>query len=325
MRQPLYNGCFFQNRMEKVVLILGNGFDLDLGLKTSYKDFIDSGAIEDKKHFSTDTLFQAIYDKYKEKKWIDIEEELKNYAVQQSRKSPLLREPLGSYIDLRNRLLTYIKSINYSALNKNSIALRLLKSIVKYTANNYVILDFNYTDLEQIGKQIGLENFSYRHVHGTAKDDSIVFGFDDEVEVLDDYCSMIKSHSEHYRSVNINDTLLHAEEIIFFGHSLGSTDYHYFSEFFLTQVGELKEKYNRKVIRIFTYDENARLNILLQLRNMNHKKTTLLYDLNDFRIYRTAPEYVKDRAEMEVYCDSFERKMRREREAIEELQNMARI
>lgn len=308
--------------MEKVVLILGNGFDLDLGLKTSYKDFIDSGAIEDKKHFSTDTLFQAIYDKYKEKKWIDIEEELKNYAVQQSRKSPLLRESLDSYALLRNRLLTYIKNINYDAINRNSIALRLLESIVKYTANNYVILDFNYTDLKQIGSQIGLRNFNYRHVHGNAMENSIVFGFDDEVEILDDYCSMIKSHSEHYRSVNINDTLQSAEEIIFFGHSLGSTDYHYFSEFFLTQVGEIKEKYNRKVIRVFTYDEHARLNILLQLRNMNHKKTTLLYDLNDFRIYRTAPEYVKDRAEMEVYCDSFEHRMKKKREIMMELENM---
>ena len=33
-------------RMEKVVLIIGNGFDLDLGLKTAYSHFATTGVPE---------------------------------------------------------------------------------------------------------------------------------------------------------------------------------------------------------------------------------------------------------------------------------------
>ena len=63
--------------MEKGVLILGNGFDLDLGLKTSYSDFMDSDdfkAIVDNNYFA----------RYLEEKrselggnWIDIENEIR--------------------------------------------------------------------------------------------------------------------------------------------------------------------------------------------------------------------------------------------------------
>ena len=46
----------------------------------------------------------------------------------------------------------------------------------------------------------------------------------------------------------------------------------------------------KKKIRIFTYDENSRQEILIQLRTMNNKRINELYDLNDFAIYRTKNE-----------------------------------
>lgn len=305
-----------------VALIIGNGFDLDLGLKTSYKDFIDSGMLDDKKNSVRDGLFQRIFKHYENKKWVDIEEELKKYTIECSDQTSLsLESPIDSYITIKAKLLAYIKKIDYSCIDKTSIALKLLASITRY-ADHYTILDFNYTNLHKIGEQIGLQKFPYKQVHGNTEEDSIIFGFDDNVNIADGYCCMIKSHSEHYRSININEILQNADEIVFFGHSLGSTDYHYFSNFFLSQVKEFdNSEYKKKTIRIFTYNEDSRLNILLQLRNMNNKRTTMLYDLNDFCIYRTAIEYGKDQIEINNYLQTFKMRADERRAMYEALSN----
>lgn len=50
-------------------------------------------------------------------------------------------------------------------------------------------------------------------------------------------------------------------------------------------------------LRIFTKDENSRISILLRLREMNNKRTDLLYDLCDFKIYKTE----NDGKEIEQY------------------------
>ena len=97
---------------------------------------------------------------------------------------------------------------------------------------------------------------------------------------------MIKSHSPYYTSHNIKSKLDQADEVIFFGHSLGSTDYPYFEDFFRKQCATKPD--NEKIkVRIFTYDEESRQNILVQLRNMNEKHTQMLYEYCDFAIYRT--------------------------------------
>ena len=40
-------------------------------------------------------------------------------------------------------------------------------------------------------------------------------------------------------------------------------------------------------ITLFTYDDNARISILRQLRTMNDKKTSLLVNKNDFKVFMT--------------------------------------
>lgn len=224
---------------------------------------------------------------------------------------------IEEYRALVRELSEYINQIDYENINKNSAAAKVICHILAYS-ETYNVIDFNYTNINTIASKIGWhKNIPCKHIHGEVLSDSIIVGFDDNVDLLrDEYCQMIKSHSEHFRSVNINEALEKASEIIFFGHSLGSTDYHYFSDFFLSQAKEIGgEKYTKKIIRIFTYDETARQNILLQLRNMNNKKTTLLYDLNDFRIYRTAPEYTKDHQAIDDYCNGLKKRAENRRRA----------
>ena len=66
----------------KIVLILGNGFDLDLGLKTSYKDFWESGLCPvDYPAPLIRHLNQCWKDNLGAVKWYDLENELLNYYL----------------------------------------------------------------------------------------------------------------------------------------------------------------------------------------------------------------------------------------------------
>ena len=64
----------------KIILILGNGFDLDLGLKTSYKDFWESDFCP--KNYPAPLIFhlnQRWSDNLDAVRWYDLENELLNY------------------------------------------------------------------------------------------------------------------------------------------------------------------------------------------------------------------------------------------------------
>ena len=284
--------------MKHIVLIIGNGFDLDLGLKTSYSDFINTGVLN---NYCNNPLIDELLRCHRLQSWIDIEEFLRNQAIATQLHPCTIEDIINGYGIIRAKLLEYIKALPYNTINNDCMAIRVLSAIVKEDANAQ-IFNFNYTNLREICNSC----FIGRHanifpIHGEGHNDSIILGFDDDAEIRhEEYGCMIKSHSPYYRSANINKALVNADEIVFFGHSLGSTDYHYFRNFFRSRVNEncINES-TPKRIRIFTYDEPARQKILLQIRNMNDRKTNMLYDLNDFRIYRT----VEDRHKIEQYCN----------------------
>ncbi len=286
--------------MKKIVLIIGNGFDLDLGFKTSYNDFIKTGVL--RKYINP--LIRKLLQQHSIQSWIDIEEFLKEHASQ-DKYAYDEKTILEGYLILRDELLKYIKSLTYDNINANNTALMLLSAVLQYSSVQ--IFSFNYTDLNTICQVYGISCRAHiTHIHGKSADNSIILGFDDDTNIKKNaYSCMIKSHSAYYRSANINKALLNADEIIFFGHSLGSTDYHYFRHFFMSRVQEncISDDQLKK-IRIFTFDEQARQRILLQIRNMNDRKTNMLYDLNDFRIFRTQ----EDREEIALYCQDLSNK-----------------
>lgn len=82
----------------KIVLILGNGFDLDLGLKTSYKDFWESEFCP--KDYPA-PLIRHLNQRWKDGldavKWYDLENELLEYAVNGD-KSDVVTEEERVYI-----------------------------------------------------------------------------------------------------------------------------------------------------------------------------------------------------------------------------------
>ena len=74
----------------KLLVIIGNGFDLDLGQKTSYKDFMLSRIFDnyrENSHLESTqyghlNLFDYLQDRFdgNDKQWIDVEIELREFA-----------------------------------------------------------------------------------------------------------------------------------------------------------------------------------------------------------------------------------------------------
>lgn len=155
-------------------LIIGNGFDLSLGLSTSYMDFVNSDEFQILLNMQNQL---AIYLKVNAElqNWIDIENELKLYSKNEDN-----AKFKTEYEALCKQLVVYINNIDYSSINKNSKAYEVLTNLSS-TKNN-IILDFNYTaSTRLILKQCGLsdEDIDNRliKVHGEASSYSVFFFF----------------------------------------------------------------------------------------------------------------------------------------------------
>ena len=90
---------------------------------------------------------------------------------------------------------------------------------------------------------------------------------------------------DSFRPPDILAALDKADEVIFFGHSLGENDRQYFEQFFTKQVGSdnLKEPY----IFIFTRDSDSKVDIRRSLKSLTGDRLSLLYSTNQPIIIRT--------------------------------------
>lgn len=238
-----------QNK-EKIVMLIGNGFDLNLGLKTSYKNFLDSKQFEEYKKEGSQ-LAEYLSGKYELNNWIDIENELKIYSkdvyTSQDRK-----EFKRDYLDLCKYLCEYINCIHYDAIDKDSKAYQLFIKLIKSDNAQIYIYDFNYT--ETVSKIIEDNKVDQKaetqiiKVHGTAANNKIVFGVEDDAYINPYDSFLYKSGSHHYNSeININEKLKTANGIVVIGHSLGETDHFYFKRFFQDSIYPKSKKFT------FTY------------------------------------------------------------------------
>lgn len=285
------------------VLIIGNGFDLDLGFRTSYRDFLKSD------FFPNSTVDRGLIYHIKKvfeiKNWIDLENEIKFYALKfKGANCDILRREFN---DLSIGLCDYLNNNSYNSRIASSCANRLLKILVK--SPSLKIFNFNYTPFEVIYSEILSQSRHYeiKHVHGTIHNRNIIIGIEDEADIADEHCFLIKSHNRYYRSINLGESLLNNDndEIIIFGHSLGLTDYYYFADFFQQQSNVIfsKEIAKRK-ITIFTSDYNSKEALLLQLRKMNNKSTLRLYEKSILNIFCT--QELEDETRISVYLNELE-------------------
>lgn len=293
------------------VLIIGNGFDLDLGLKSSFSDFMESddwpsGQI-DLNLRSADMLYSVRFGK-RQSNWFDLEDHLFHFAnphpAQRSSVIYRLAHNKKQFEILRQALMEYLTRQESSfEPNNDSVAAYFMKYLMHAFFSS--VYTFNYTGIDALYMHTFGHEAEYPfpftnrgknvHIHGSLKDKSAILGIADGMDVLDGYSFLYKTFSPFYHSCNLWYDLQEASEVVFFGHSLGPQDYHYFQDFFRSCcVAYTKNKYEKKRIIFVTKDESCRVQLLEQIRQMNEKKTDLFLLLNDVRfVYTSQPEKAK--------------------------------
>lgn len=292
---------FDRNRNPLSVLIIGNGFDLDLGMHTSYKDFANSKLWRFDNPVYDRGLGYYLNQKKDKENWFDLEMELANYA--QSVSSEMLsneetiRHDKGDFNVLMNKLKEYLQSQqqNYEKNAHNCKAKEILTEFSK--KNNYFVHSFNYTSVESISDMldIGLDPNRIEYIHGTLGNDDIILGAGDNTQLPDEYDWLYKTSNNNYSSNNLADSLANADEICIFGHSLGDNDFDYFKPFFqrisqhmdLTYRGYMTDR--RLKLTIYTKDEASEIAIKRQLRKLTDNHLQGIYANCVFKIEYTKP------------------------------------
>lgn len=308
--------------MSHNLLILGNGFDLDLGYKTRYSDYVNSSLWPFREtvmsSIGVPNLRNYIFDFTEQHKdnlgnvrWIDIEQMLREYAISKNnpdsfnqdivesdkRDYELLVGKFAEYIRqelLRGRTDFYSLHPSYKIVEAISQSSKAWKG---YT--------FNYSPSEEIISfmlsEVKKATFSipFFHIHGAVEmpyaPSSIILGIDD-VAIPKEYKFLRKSWNKDFAPHTLDDDLVNADQIVFFGLSFGQIDREYFRDFFNAVDENYKPGQSRKGLHFITYDENSRLYIMENLEEIGITITIArLKKAMDFNFYltndiKTAPE-----------------------------------
>lgn len=327
------------NRREPVrLLVLGNGFDLDLGYKTGYSDFVGNDNAEGEGRFpfvekgkAFHTLGKFILTRDNVRDWSGLEDVLAEFGSMDPKgvykrifegatsgggvvysignllnklfgkwlgkkgERKYVRDDRDDYNRLVENLQEYMKSVEVGAPRADSVAARLLKAVCGAGAGGpgggaaqpapALIYSFNYTDLVSIGKALGLSVARPAYVHGDAADGDIVLGVGDHVEMRKNAQYLYKTSNPNYHSTNLLNALDVCDEVYIFGLSLSQGDHPYFEDFF-NKIASGAYAPSRKYVRIFTYDDASRANLLINLRKMNRGMIKLAA-YSDIDIIRT--------------------------------------
>ena len=291
----------------KNVLIIGNGFDLDLGLPTRYSDYansdfwphVDRGpdgrfvfSIANDEEYHALPLY--LDKRSKTDNWFDLEESILDYATKEvsglANDLYSAKNDIDYYHELQSKLCDYLIDVQRNTpINTKALAGDILRAVLD---NGYFdnIFSFNYTDLNYLAKQLGIsQTIKYTHVHGKLSDRSIILGVN-ESNLKDEYDEFHKSTSEFYRSNNITQALDEASEVIFYGLSFGLIDFDYFANFFISLNEKLIPEKEKKHISIFTKDVTTGKDIIKRLRNAGINQYQLRSNCYLNLFYSDSPE-----------------------------------
>ena len=292
--------------MANVVLIIGNGFDLDLGLKSSYEDFAASKEWKDLvngyKPFLMDetsqkkSLLLQIYSASTASQWFDIEEEIHKFINEHfDLTEEDVRHIKSEFEGIKKALHNYIKRCaSEFQIESQKVSNRLLFTLKDYNSHcNVDIFSFNYTDPDDLFKSnivIGAN-----HIHGSIKDNDIVLGCDiQEGEKVNRDLSFMYKYNMLKKANHMVRYMINADEVIIFGHSINETDFCYFREY-LKEASSSSKKTSR--LTIFTLNEQSERDIKDNMRNQGISVSDLYNNLDEFTFIHTQKLYAGDEVE----------------------------
>lgn len=279
----------------KNVLVIGNGFDLNLGLNTSYSSFLKSSQF---KSLINNHLAIFLRECQRKSRWIDIEKELYNYSKSLfvSTSSGVLKPDYGKKVNIKNfrqdfesickSLSSYLCEIvrDTISFDENTEAYKIIQNTLEDNGNTY-ILTFNYTRM--IEKIINIyfysnNNYSINHIHGCLPN-NIVFGIEDSVEIAKEHVFLYKSHNQNQNINGLINILNNADNVIFFGYSLGETDHSYFDDFFRVQtLPDCKSK----SFTFYYHGQEAYDDLIWQLKTLTKNRLSYLKQYNIIRFIK---------------------------------------
>lgn len=269
---------------EETLLIVGNGFDLSMGFKTSYGDFMKSSFFP--KYDST--LCSHLRKQFQENMgWIDIEKELSEFSrmlisMKQDAKKKHIKWEYDSfreeYEELKSSLKAYLQEETKRAFGPSPD--NPAKRVIDQLPADSKIISFNYTSIIE---RLTWDKFkdskeNLLHIHGSlAPYDDIVFGVEDSAKLSKEHVFLYKAYSPHLKVQEFSDWLNSAERIIFYGYSLGDTDRQYFEKFF-RKLCSGDSSYTELVF--YYYGQASYDNLIWQLQMLTNHKLTQLQILN---------------------------------------------
>ena len=269
------------------LLIFGNGLDIDLGFPTSYREFFNSEQFPFVHNDCTcHSLGHYVYEKGEKEKWYDLENILAEYGSHVGNMDEeAVLEDKEDYNKLIKGLVDYLNAIDFRTPKVDSVAARILRAAKDHLVPP-TIYTFNYTDIRTISRVLGADYYDIHHVHGSLAGKDIVLGVGEYVHLSSSASYMYKTSNSGYNSRGFLTAFDACNTIIIFGLSLSQVDYPYFEDFFKDVASRKYEGDKRKYIRVFTNDEESRLEILDNLRGMNSGIIKLM-GYSDFDIIRT--------------------------------------
>lgn len=293
------------------ILIIGNGFDINLGLNTKYSDFINSEQFQNLVK-SNNHLAAYLQKIHSGKNWVDIEHELKDYETvinNQSKANLMFSKPTlmpedrpikckADFVELKNALIEHLKSeVKSSQVLTKEIfqAAKILRCgyLKNFNAVRFnmlepyfnEILTFNYTNFfDQFFSSEEQTKLKIHHIHGSIDNQDIVFGVEDG-KTSDDYSFLNKSdHAAFGKTKDVSATLIRASEAHFFGCSLGDTDNAHFKRAFkIISTSELK--HSRIKIYFYVYGKTGYRDIYNRIMALTENHVSEFKLINEVVFY----------------------------------------
>ena len=317
--------------MADVAFIVGNGFDIDMGLPSRYSDFIRSKEWNDavsgfniylqQKDYQNHSLIAQLQMASTNSQWFDIEQEIHRFIVSHPDNTEKdVRDIRSEFEVIKKALTNYLKRITSTFTADNSKVSTALHYRMRECPLTVTEIYFNYTYPHQYIKlpiQQAIFNGAQHwvtFVHGSLRDNDIVLGCDlQEGEQVNRQLSFMYKYNQLKKANHIARNILEAKEIIFFGHSINEMDFGYFKEFFkVASASPIPIRH----LTIITYDDESERNIKDNIRNQGISVSDLYSNLWTFDIIKTSKLYDNNAEEGKKWSEFLERLLTKDRHGI---------
>ncbi len=317
--------------MAEIAIIIGNGFDIDLGLPSRYSEFIQSpewkkitkiplGYVGDVDYVRHSLMCYLQEKAYNKQNWFDIEEEIHHFVLEHNYCAESDAQNIRiEFNKLKKALSDYLKRVSKELehkADKKKLAYQFLYTLQNSPYSKIEIL-FNYTVPDLFLEmptyhEIGKGFFTY--VHGSLRNDDIVLGCDvQDGEKVNRRLSFMYKYNMLNKANHVARHILGAKEVVFFGHSVNEMDFCYFREFFKAASAAPEPVRHLTVI---TFDEESERNIKDNIRNQGISVTDLYNNLWTFDFIHTKKVYAGDESEIKKWNEMMARLMTKEHRGV---------